>query len=197
LGINIIKGKADDGGFILEGNIHVTRRELEALATIAEGYDNEKGANKLGISYTTFRNHTYNVMKKLGANNRVEALIKAVESGMIYIGLKGDTESMVPGNYFVCKGCGRAFIWDDVVMMHEEPFIVNHILLEPPDWPKCPNEQCRGYATDSYPWVRVREHYPEYPETPEKGVEYSINELLDREYQAYLETKKELEEGNW
>ena len=35
MGINIRKGEAGDGGFILKGNIHVTRRELEALVAIA------------------------------------------------------------------------------------------------------------------------------------------------------------------
>lgn len=67
MGINIRQGKAEDDGFILEGNVHVTRRELETMAAIAEGNDNENAAKKLGISYTTLRNHTYNIMKKLGA----------------------------------------------------------------------------------------------------------------------------------
>ena len=187
MSINIRYGKAEDGGFILDGDIHVTRRELEALVTIAEGYNNEEAANKLGISYTTLRNHTYNVMKKLGAKNRTESLVKAIENGMIYISMKGYTSSMSPGNYFVCMYCGRAFNWSDIVMIPEEAFTVNHVRYEPPEWPKCPYEDCNGNATDSYSWEQVRNYYPEYPDVPEKDVMYSIGKLLEAEEKAFEE----------
>lgn len=196
MSVNIRQGKAEDGGFILEGDIHVTRRELEALVKVAEGYSNEEAANKLGISYTTLRNHTYNIMKKLGANNRTEALVKAVENGMIHIGLKGDTESMTPGNYFVCIHCGRAFDWGDIVMMHEDPLTVNHVLLEPPDWPKCPYEDCNTNATWSYSWEQVRHYHPEYPDVPEKDVMYSISKILEAEEEAYERFNKKWMEGS-
>jgi DNA-binding CsgD family transcriptional regulator len=195
MGIRIRKGNAKDGGFIIEGNIHVSRREIEALVMIAKGYDNEKAAAELGVSYTTFRNHTYNVMKKLGANNRTEALVKAVERDIIEVFSRKNPEAWEEGNYFVCMYCGRAFIWDDVVWVHVEPFEVNHVLIEPPDWPKCPNEKCRGHVADAYSWVYVREHHPEYPETPEKGVEYSINDILEKDYEAILESEREWREG--
>jgi len=181
MSINIRQGKAEDGGFILEGNIHVTRRELEALVAIAEGNDNESAAKQLGISYTTLRNHTYNIMKKLGAKNRTDALVKAVENRMIYIGLKGHTESKSPGNYFVCMYCGRAFNWSDIVMVHEEHIVVNHVKLEPPDWPKCPHEDCNGNAVNAYSWRQVKNYHPEYPEVPEKDVVYSTDELIEAE----------------
>lgn len=190
-----MKGEAADGGFILNGNIHVTQRELEALAAIAEGHDNEKAAEKLGISYTTLRNHTYNIMKKLGAHNRTEALVKAVENGMIYIGMKGDTESMVPGNYFVCIDCGRAFDWSDIVIIPEEAFTVNHVSYEPPNWPKCPYEDCNTNATWSYSWEQVRYYHPEYPDVPEKKVVYSISKILEAEEEAYERLNKKWMEG--
>ena len=195
MGIRIRKGNAGDGGFIIEGNIHVTRREIETLVMVAEGYDNEKAAGELDISYTTFRNHTYNVMKKLGANNRTEALVKAIENGIVKVFSRINPEAWEEGNYFVCTYCQRAFIWDDVVWVNVEPMVVNHVLLEPPDWPKCPNEKCRGRAFDAYSWVYVREHHPEYPETPEKGVEYWMVDLLEKEYEAMLEDEREWREG--
>lgn len=191
MSVNIRQGKAEDGGFILEGNIHVTRRELEALAAIAEGNDNEEAAKKLGISYTTLRNHTYNVMKKLGAQNRTKALVKAVENGMIVINMKRELVKKSADDYLVCMDCGRSFAWEETVTMHEEPFVVNHVLLEPPDWPKCPYEDCAGHATYAYTWEQVRKYHPEYPEIPEKGVKYSIRELLEAEYQASLEAERE------
>jgi DNA-binding CsgD family transcriptional regulator len=196
MSINIRKGKAEDGGFILEGNIHVTRRELEALVAIAEGNDNESAAKQLGISYTTLRNHTYNIMKKLGAKNRTEALVKAVENRMIYIGLKGDTESKTPGNYFVCIYCGRAFNWRDIVTVHEEPFVVNHVKYHPPDWPKCPHEDCNGNALNAYSWRQVKNYHPEYPEVPEKDVVYSTSELIEAESRAYELSYEEWRRSN-
>jgi DNA-binding CsgD family transcriptional regulator len=195
MGIRIRKGNARDGGFIIEGNIHVSRREIEALVMVAEGYDNEKAAAELGVSYTTFRNHTYNMMKKLGANNRSEALVKAIENGIIDVFSRKNPEAKEEGNYFICMSCERAFIWDDVSWMHVEPIVVNHVLLEPPDWPKCPNEKCRGHAMDAYSWSYVRKRHPEYPETPEKGVEYSISDILEKAYEAMLEDEREWREG--
>lgn len=194
MGIRIRKGNAGDGGFIIEGDIHVTRRELEALVMVAEGYDNEKAAAELGVSYTTFRNHTYNVMKKLGANNRTEALVKAIENGMIHVYSRSEPQAKTPGNYFVCAYCERAFTWDDTVVMHEEPLVVNHVLLEPPDWFKCPNEKCRGDAMDAYSWRYVRKEHPEYPEIPEEGVEYWIGDILEKHYEAMVRSEREWRE---
>ena len=179
MGINVRKGKAEDDGFILEGNIHVTQRELEALAAIAEGNDNENGANKLGIRYTTFRNHTYNIMKKLQAKNRTEALVKAVENGMIVINPKRELIEKSRGIWVVCMYCGRGFTWDEKITIEEKPIIVNHVKVHPPEWIQCPYEDCNGNAIDAFTWTEVREYHPEYPTIPEKGVVYSTSELVD------------------
>jgi len=195
MGIRIKKGNAGDGGFIIGGNIHVTRREIEALVMVAEGYDNEKAAAQLGVSYTTFRNHTYNVMKKLGANNRTEALVKAIENGIIDVFSRRNPEVWAEGNYFVCAYCERAFIWDDVVWVHVEPIVVNHVLLEPPDWAKCPNEKCGAHAMDAYSWVYVKKRHPEYPEMPKEGAKYSISDLVEKDYEAVLEGEREWREA--
>jgi DNA-binding CsgD family transcriptional regulator len=195
MGIRVRKGNAGDGGFIIEGNIHVSKREIEALVMVADGYDNEKAAAELGVSYTTFRNHTYNVMKKLGANNRTEALVKAIENGIINVFSRRNPEAREEGNYFVCTACQRVFIWDDVVWVQVEAVVVNHVLVEPPEWPKCPNEKCRGGALDAYSWWYVRKEHPEYPEIPEDGVEYCISDLLEKECEAVLESEREWREG--
>lgn len=190
MGINVRKGKAEDGGFILKGDIHVTQRELEALAAIAEGHDNENGANKLGIRYTTFRNHTYNIMKKLGAKNRTEALVKAVENGMIVISPKRKLDNKSEKERLICKFCERAFTWDEAIKKYEDPFFVNHVLVEPPDWKKCPYNDCNGLALESYKWESVKKFYPEYPEIPEKGAKYPITKLFDNERQAFEEFER-------
>jgi len=46
--ISIRQGTADDGGFIINNNIHVTRRELETLSLIGTGLDNNEVAKKIG-----------------------------------------------------------------------------------------------------------------------------------------------------
>lgn len=193
MAIFIKKGNAEDGGFVLEGNIHVTKREIKALAAIGEGNDNENAAKKLGISYTTFRNHTYNVMKKLGAKNRTEALVKAIENGIVVVTRKSKIQNIDQG-YYICIFCGKTFNSSDLVWTKEEPFIVNHVLIEPPEEARCP--YCNGLASSEYDWARVRYYHPEYPKIPEKGVEYSTSELEDEEIEAQKERMKEKREGN-
>lgn len=197
MAINITKGKADDGGFILEGNIHITRRELEVLTSIASGNDNKEAAIKLCISYTTLRNHAYNVMKKLGANNRTEALARAIENEMIHISTRRNLVKKYAEDYYVCMSCGRTFLGEEEVQMEIEPFEVNHVRYEPPPWPKCPYDDCNGYASDSYSWKRVRKFHPEYPEIPEKGKKYSIVEVFEEDYKALEDAERQyLEEQN-
>ena len=180
MSVNIIRGEAEDGGFILNGSIHITRREMEALATIARGYDNEEAARRLGITYTTFRNHAYNVMRKLDAKNRTEALVKAVGHGMIYIRPEKDKPaSFLPGKYYVCSHCGRAFNWSNVVIKHREPVVVNHVEFRPAEIAVCPYNDCRGDASESWSWEEVRKYHPEYPDTPKSYTNYPINKLLD------------------
>jgi hypothetical protein len=135
-------------------------------------------------------------MKKLGAKNRTQALVKAVENEMIVISHKRELVKKSGSDYLVCHICGRVFTWDDVVMVHEEPFVVNHVRYEPPEWPKCPYDDCRAFATGAYGWGHVKRYHPEYPEVPVKGAKYSTDEIIEEEYQEYLEHKRELERDN-
>jgi DNA-binding NarL/FixJ family response regulator len=50
----------------------LTRRELEVLALLLEGWRNRDIAERLGLSPNTVKNHVYNVYQKTGAANRVE-----------------------------------------------------------------------------------------------------------------------------
>ncbi|MBN2238179.1 MAG: helix-turn-helix transcriptional regulator [Dehalococcoidales bacterium] len=194
MGIILRQGEAEDGGFILNGDIHVTRRELEALLEIAQGRDNEEAARNLGISYTTLRNHTYNVMKKMGAGNRAEAVVKAVENGMLVIRPKKDLVKKPKDDYQVCMYCGRVF-FDSPVVVEYEPEIINHVKIQPPDKLKCPYDDCDGCANDAFTWRQIRKFHPEYPETPEKGVVYSVDELINHQYQHYISMMVEYEEA--
>ena len=50
----------------------LTRRELEILALLLEGWRNGDIATRLGLSPNTVRNHVYGIYQKTGASNRME-----------------------------------------------------------------------------------------------------------------------------
>ena len=50
----------------------LTKRELEVLALLLEGWRNQDIAERLGLSPNTVKNHVYNVYQKTGAATRVE-----------------------------------------------------------------------------------------------------------------------------
>jgi len=60
-----------------------TRREQECLAWMAKGRSNLDIAKVLGISERTVKFHVKNIMKKLDADNRTEAVALAARSGWI------------------------------------------------------------------------------------------------------------------
>ncbi len=50
----------------------LTKRELEVLALLLEGWRNQDIAERLGLSQSTVKNHVYNLYQKTGVANRVE-----------------------------------------------------------------------------------------------------------------------------
>lgn len=64
-------------------SIRLTNREREILLWAAEGKSDSVIADILGLSYSTVRFHTNNAYKKLGANERVYAVTKAIRLGLI------------------------------------------------------------------------------------------------------------------
>lgn len=61
----------------------LTRREIEVLELLAEGLSNQAVAERLRVSLNTVRNHVQNVLTKLGAHSRLEAVAAAVRQGLI------------------------------------------------------------------------------------------------------------------
>jgi len=61
----------------------LTRRELEVLCLVAQGVDNHGIASRLGIRYGTVRSHVRNLIAKLGAHSKMEAVVRGRELGLI------------------------------------------------------------------------------------------------------------------
>jgi DNA-binding NarL/FixJ family response regulator len=60
----------------------LTRREREILALMADGHGNTYIADYFVLSLKTVRNHVSNVMAKIGAASRAEAVAKARDAGL-------------------------------------------------------------------------------------------------------------------
>jgi NarL family two-component system response regulator LiaR len=61
----------------------LTERELEVLRLIANGNDNSQIAAELHISSKTVKNHISNILMKLQIENRIQAAVYAVRSGIV------------------------------------------------------------------------------------------------------------------
>jgi PAS domain S-box-containing protein len=66
-----------------DGNGALTRRELEILRIISTGLNTKDAAEKLHVSPATVRNHVQNILGKLGAHSRLEAVAYATRRRLI------------------------------------------------------------------------------------------------------------------
>ena len=64
-------------------NINITQRELQILKLLEQNLSNKEIAQKLFIAEKTVKRHLLNINKKLHSSNRLEAVKKAKESGII------------------------------------------------------------------------------------------------------------------
>jgi NarL family two-component system response regulator LiaR len=61
----------------------LSEREIEVLKLIANGKDNSQIAADLHISPKTVKNHISNILMKLQIENRIQAAVYAVRSGIV------------------------------------------------------------------------------------------------------------------
>jgi DNA-binding NarL/FixJ family response regulator len=61
----------------------LTERELDVLRALGQGLSNQEIAEKLNIEITTVRSHISRILNKLGLDNRTQAALYAVESGLV------------------------------------------------------------------------------------------------------------------
>jgi DNA-binding NarL/FixJ family response regulator len=74
-----LTGRSETGDFIPT----LTRREIEVLRRTATGRTNPETARDLGLSSNTVKSYLQTAMQKLGARNRVEAITRANEAGLL------------------------------------------------------------------------------------------------------------------
>ncbi len=67
---------------MVEPSVILTERELQVLDCIRRGLGNASIANNLKISPKTVEAHLRHIFLKLGARNRTQAVINALERGL-------------------------------------------------------------------------------------------------------------------
>jgi DNA-binding NarL/FixJ family response regulator len=65
------------------GGAELTPREFEILGLIARGMDNVEIARTLFLSQHTIKNYVSSILVKLQVENRLQAAVRAVRSGMV------------------------------------------------------------------------------------------------------------------
>ena len=66
----------------------LSQREVEILTLLAAGLTNQGVAERLHVSLHTVRNHTVNIYRKLGVENRSQAVDRARLWGLIVSSLE-------------------------------------------------------------------------------------------------------------
>lgn len=63
----------------------LTAREMEVLRLVSHGWDTQRIADELGISYHTARNHIRHFRQKLNASTKMDAVLTAIRLGILSI----------------------------------------------------------------------------------------------------------------
>lgn len=65
------------------GTDELTQRELDVLRLLVEGMSGDDIGERLHVSVNTVRNHTQNILEKLDAHSKLEAVTKALRLGLV------------------------------------------------------------------------------------------------------------------
>ena len=74
-----LTGSRQDGKSLFEG---LSRREMEVVELIAEGYSNQEIADKLYLSNGTVRNHVSLILEKTGLSHRTQIAVQYLNNSM-------------------------------------------------------------------------------------------------------------------
>jgi DNA-binding NarL/FixJ family response regulator len=83
IGTNVVEAQKQRTPSAARSNGHPTARELQVLACASQGKTNKKIANYLGVSEQTIKSHMSNVMRKLHASDRTQAVVFSIRNGWI------------------------------------------------------------------------------------------------------------------
>ena len=61
----------------------LTPRETEVMRLVAGGYSNREIGDALGTAEGTVKVHVSSILSKLGVRDRVQAVLRALEAGLI------------------------------------------------------------------------------------------------------------------
>ncbi len=61
----------------------LSEREMEVLSLLSKGYSNKEIALELDISHQTVKNHVTAILRKLGVNDRTQAVVYALQRGWV------------------------------------------------------------------------------------------------------------------
>ena len=83
--LNVLLQK-DEGIHVPAGRdeeLRLTVREYDVLGLVTKGYSNKDVARELNITVNTVKTHLRNIYRKLGVDDRAQAIIKAIKEGII------------------------------------------------------------------------------------------------------------------
>ena len=68
---------------LVEKDHRLTKRERELMELIADGLSNQEIANQLYLSNSTVKKYVASLMRKIGAQNRVQIAAHAIEMRLL------------------------------------------------------------------------------------------------------------------
>lgn len=71
-------------------SVPITYRELELLCLVGQGNDYKEAAEILGLTYSTVKTYMHKINKKLDAKNMANAIVIALQAGMIHLEIRPD-----------------------------------------------------------------------------------------------------------
>ncbi len=81
--LQLLRNKNNSADSLDNTDFNLTKREIEILEYLKQGYDYNKTAKILFISPFTVRKHIENIYRKLQVNNKIQAVQKALQNKII------------------------------------------------------------------------------------------------------------------